>query len=174
MQELKRIKRATTKDIFRILEFWRRQWNPTVGLQVNAQSIVQWEIVPNYVDVQKKEEPLDQQGVWSPKGPDVRGADKRICGQNRGGQTMSEDLRQAATEEVRSEHWWQKFWIWCNRRDGEMEMKYCILKKQDAAPTDFVEFWAKMYNYGNETTYDEFIGHLRSMVLECKWNTRAR
>jgi hypothetical protein len=81
---------------------------------------------------------------------------------------MSEDLRQAATEEVRSEHWWQKFWRRCNRRDGEMKMKYCILKKQDAAPTDFVEFWAKMYNYGNETTYDEFIGHLRSMVLECK------
>ena len=39
-------------------------------------------------------------------------------------------------------------------------MKYCILKKQDAAPTDFVKFWAKMYNYGNETTYNEFIGQL--------------
>ena len=39
-------------------------------------------------------------------------------------------------------------------------MRYFILKKQDAASTDFVDFWAKIYNYGNEATYNEFIGQL--------------
>ena len=40
------------------------------------------------------------------------------------------------------------------------EMRYLILKKQEADPTDFVEFWAERYNDKYEPTYRKYIGKL--------------